>query len=89
MKQDKELLKKILLTMVESDDIHLDSLQVHTLLRAKISSLQIVSYHLQLLEDDGYVILEGTGPTAGYRVTSQGQARYEWYESNRDPFAFA
>lgn len=89
MKQDKELIKKILLLLVESERSRMNISEVHRLSGSTDESSSATRYHLSLLEDDGYIVYEGDGAVAGYRVTAQGQARYEWYESTRDPFATA
>ncbi len=75
--------------MVESDEIYLISHSVHKLIGTDKDQYESTWYHLKLLADEGYVVADGTGGDAGYRVTAQGQARYDWYESNRDPFATA
>lgn len=89
MKQDKDLTKKILVTMVESDEVRLNTNEVHRRIGMAPKAFSTTCYHLQLLEDEGYIVHEGEGPLSGYRVTAQGQARYDWYGSNRDPFATA
>ncbi|MBG7619333.1 hypothetical protein I5R65_07645 [Herbaspirillum sp. AP02] len=89
MKQDKNLLQKILVAMVNSDHARLGPRDVYGLIGAEDSQFDTINYHLRLLEDDGYIVMEGLGVLTGYRVTSAGQARFDWYESNRDPFATA